>query len=49
MNRRPNEQHLFKIESFWNFINAFTLTFDLFNASLLNVFFKKNLWIALKM
>ncbi len=28
---RPKEQHLFEIESFCNIINAFTLTFDLFN------------------
>jgi len=30
------EQHLFEIESFCNIINAFTVSFDQFNASLLN-------------
>ncbi len=30
------EQHLFESEIFCNIINAFTVTFDQFNASLLN-------------
>ncbi len=30
------EHHLFKIEMFFNIINAFTLTFKQFNVSLLN-------------
>ncbi len=29
------EQHLFEIETFWNIINVFTVTFDQFNASLM--------------
>jgi len=34
MNR--NEQHLFEIEVFCNIKHVFTVTFDQFNASLLN-------------
>ncbi len=34
------EQHLFEIEIFCNVINVFTITFDQFNASLLNKTFK---------
>ncbi len=30
------EQHLFEIETFWNIINVFTVTFDQFNVSLMN-------------
>ncbi len=35
-NESSNEQHLFDIEIFSKIINAFTFTFDQFNASLLN-------------
>ncbi len=40
------EQHLFKIEIFWNIRNVFTLTIDQFNASLLNkkISLKKSYW-----
>ncbi len=36
MNRKFSEQCLFKIETFCNIINVFTVTFDQFDASLLN-------------
>ncbi len=36
------EQHLFEIEIFCNIINVFTVSFDQFNASLIDInFFKK--------
>ncbi len=31
-----NEQQLFETETFWKIINVFPVTFDQFNASLMN-------------
>ncbi len=31
-----NSIYFFKIEIFWNIVNVFTVTFDQFNASLMN-------------
>ncbi len=36
MNRKFKEYHLFEVEMVCNIINVFTVTFDQFNASLLN-------------
>ncbi len=36
MNRKFKRPHLFEIEIFCNIINVFTVTFDQFDASLLN-------------
>ncbi len=36
MNRKFKRKHLFDIEIYCNIINVFTVTFDQFNASLMN-------------
>ncbi len=46
LDSQMNRQHLFEIEIFCNIINVFTVTFDQFNASLMNKsinFFQINL------